>query len=85
MTNIFLIILQSSPDDFVIPEQEKILIIERPHGIGLWLQSFFTISDNYKDVTIRAASLVRYYTWFENPMLTASVTAQLITEMWDAA
>ena len=83
MTNIFLIILQSSPDDFIIPEQDQILIIKRPYYVRPQSRSFFTIPDSYKDVTIRAASLVRYYTWFKNPMLTTSETAQLVTETWD--
>jgi hypothetical protein len=90
MTNIFLIILQSSPslDDFIIQDeaqQNEALVIERPHRVGPRSRSFFTIPDIYKDVTLRAASLVKHYTWFENPMLTASEIAQLVTETWDAA
>jgi hypothetical protein len=48
-------------------------------------RSFLRISDTYKDTTLRAAAHVRFYTYFENPMLTPEEITLLVVESWEMA
>ncbi|KAF8433171.1 hypothetical protein BGX38DRAFT_1146201 [Terfezia claveryi] len=45
-------------------------------------RSFFTIPEQYKELTSRAASHVRDYTLFGNPMLNAEEIQQLLSVSW---
>ncbi|KAF8415390.1 hypothetical protein BGX38DRAFT_1281347 [Terfezia claveryi] len=46
------------------------------------LRSFFTILEQYKELTTRAASHVHYYTLFANPMLNVEEIQQLLSVSW---
>ena len=59
--------------------------IKQPPRVGSRSRSFFTIPDKYKDLAMRAASLVRFYTLFKNLMLDAKLLDQLLTESWNTA
>lgn len=58
--------------------------IEMPRR-GVRSRSFFQISDEYKDITLRAAAQIRSYTYFENPMLKAEELSLLIQDAWEKA
>ncbi|KAF8428822.1 hypothetical protein BGX38DRAFT_1146991 [Terfezia claveryi] len=52
---------------------------KKPSHVGPRLRSFFTIPEQYKELTTRAASHVHYYTLFTNPMLNAEEIQQLLS------
>ncbi|KAF8414715.1 hypothetical protein EV426DRAFT_700360 [Tirmania nivea] len=56
--------------------------IQKPIRVEGRSRSIFNIPDQYRDATARAAAFVRYYTFFENPMLNPNEIAQLVLESW---
>jgi len=63
-------------------QHETDAVVERPSRVRPRSTSFFQVLDKYNDLTSRAASHVRHYTFFENPMLNAHEIAQLLSESW---
>ena len=57
--------------------------IKLPSRGGIRSRSFLRISDAYKDTMLRAAAHVRFYTYFENPMLTPEEITLLVIESWE--
>ncbi|KAF8448464.1 hypothetical protein BGX38DRAFT_1270252 [Terfezia claveryi] len=55
---------------------------KKPSRVGPRSRSFFTILEQYKELTTRAASHVHYYTLFANPMLNAEEIQQLLSVSW---
>ena len=76
--------------DFVLHEIESVGQ-DSPQGRidmprrGVRSRSFFPISEEYKDITLRAAAQIRSYTYFENPMLKAEEISILIQGAWEKA
>ena len=76
--------------DLVLPEFESIGQ-DSPQGRiemlwrGIRSRSFFQISDEYKDITLRAAAQIQSYTSFENPILKAEELSLLFPEAWEKA
>ncbi|KAF8416449.1 hypothetical protein EV426DRAFT_705920 [Tirmania nivea] len=56
--------------------------IQKLTRVGARSRSIFTIPEEFREATSRAAGHVRNYTFFENPMLNATELAQLILESW---
>ncbi|RPB20981.1 hypothetical protein L211DRAFT_851866 [Terfezia boudieri ATCC MYA-4762] len=63
-------------------EQALELVMHKPICVGPRSRSFFTLPDEYKDLTMRAAMHVRQYTLFQNPFLNALDIGQLLSESW---
>ncbi|RPB21129.1 hypothetical protein L211DRAFT_851728 [Terfezia boudieri ATCC MYA-4762] len=58
------------------------LMVQKPFRVGPRSRPFFTIPEQYKELTSRAASHVRDYTLFGNPMLNAEDIEQLLSISW---
>ena len=52
---------------------------------GVRSRSLFQISDEYKDITLRAAARLGSYTYFENPMPKAEEISLSIQGAWEKA
>ena len=65
-------------EDSLLPVSD----IQKPLRIGCRSRSFFSIPDHFKDVTLHAEGVVRYYTLFENPMLKPKEVLTLIQTGW---
>ncbi|KAF8415578.1 hypothetical protein BGX38DRAFT_1281248 [Terfezia claveryi] len=63
-------------------EEELGLTIQKPPRVGPRSRSFFSVPDEYKELVRRAASHVRHYTLFGNPMLNAEEIQQLLSVTW---
>ena len=59
--------------------------IQKPPRIGCQSRSFFSILDQFKDVTSHAEGVVRFYTLFENPILKPTEIPTLIQTAWQTA
>ncbi|KAF8415920.1 hypothetical protein EV426DRAFT_706044 [Tirmania nivea] len=70
--------------DALLPQKNSSVqdSIQKPIHIGRRSRSIFNIPDQYRDTTARAAAFVRYYIFFENPMLNPNEIAQLVLESW---
>ncbi|KAF8414577.1 hypothetical protein BGX38DRAFT_1320781 [Terfezia claveryi] len=63
-------------------EEELGLTIQKPPRVGPRSRLFFSVPDEYKELVRRAASHVRHYTLFGNPMLNAEEIQQLLSVTW---
>ncbi|KAF8442599.1 hypothetical protein BGX38DRAFT_1272203 [Terfezia claveryi] len=72
-------------DRFSLDSEDQIQLdyrVPKLPRVGLKSRSFFTIPEQYKELTSRAASHVRDYTLFGNPMLNAEEIQQLLSVSW---
>ena len=60
-------------------------VIKQPTRRKARSRSFYVISDEHKDVTMRVANLIRSFTFFENPLLSLDQLETLLSDYWRTA
>lgn len=63
-------------------DSEPLLEVKKPSKRKRRSRSVFVIPDQYKESTIVASNYIRYFTFFENPMLNGDEMDRLLIEAW---